>query len=461
VRELPSPASLTARRSAETRLVFFLPYSFDIRPDTYDPDGFFQDIKLYLRFNTPLIPIDELCDRNNERSPLTRVLQMLDSPADTDFRSLDYELRLLGAVIKSNLRDLTSPDSTMRPQQNVSCRTAITRIDGLIRDLLPLREHLESTSGPIRERLALVDEHLSLTVEEYLCRLFAGEQDGTLKTELAERISAEQDYRRQHEYASVVSGGAPESETEQYVYRQKQLKRFATSVLFFEITRGNQSKRVEQLLYALAAGLAMAVATAISFIGQIRFGSISLALFTVLVVAYMIKDRLKDLMRSLFHRTLGRFFFDRRTVFRDPSTNRRLGVVKERLAFVREHQISPLVRETRNRAPFEQQLSQTSPESIVEYTKRLTVRERRLHRIHTRLAGIADINIIDLRGILRHLSDQTERVPVPSNDGITFVDQKRIYHLNVVIVVDGHAEKLRMIVDGNGIRRIEHSGGGT
>lgn len=54
----------------------------------------------------------------------------------------------------------------------------------------------------------------------------------------------------------------------------------------------------------------MAFATAIAFYGQSVYGNITVSLFVLLVISYMFKDRLKDIFRTAFKRTIGARFPD-------------------------------------------------------------------------------------------------------------------------------------------------------
>lgn len=465
----PHRAKYPRRRKTRIRLVFFMPYSFNIRPETLDPTEFYDDVKLYVRFNTPRIPIDELLDPGSHDSPLARLVRMLEDEPSVDPARLDYEARLLGAVLKTVLRDavvglITDRDVITSREIDEFCDT-VARLDG---GFAAFRASLDEgrIAGEAKTNLRLVDEHLSLTLENYLVRLLTHRKvrEADVATEpLREAIAAQQEYRRSRGYRSVVHAQAGPRRREEYIYRYKMLKHYASSVLFFEIHRGNQAKRVEHLLYAFAAGIAMAIATGISFIGQIRFGTLSTTLFLVLVGAYMIKDRIKDAFRSVFQKTLGRLFYDTRTVFKDQSTHRVMGVVKERTMFVRPSRLEDDLVATRARGGFESALTESRPETTLEYTKLLYLNERRLHRTHRRITGLADINIIDVQDLLRYLVRQREEVPVVSESGVELEETRRIYHLNVLISADTGAgdrwHKVRLIVDAGGIRRIERPDG--
>lgn len=459
----PDRDRYSVRRTTRSRLVFFLPYSFNIRSETYDPADLMRDTKLYVRFNTPRMAVDELLDPDSADSPLARIVRMLDGGPTVDRRALRYEAKLLGAVLKSALRDAVVErvaHGSVPTQEEIDAFADLcARID---RGLARFRDGIDRAPDVVREpHLRLVDEHLSLTIENYLVRLLTHEGvagRGLSTAALEAAIRNQTGYRRGRGYRSVVDRERSTARREEYIYRYKVLKHYAASVLFFEIHRGNQARRVEHLLYAVAAGIAMAIATGISFIGQIRFGTLSTTLFLVLVGAYMIKDRIKDAFRSVFQRTLGQLFYDTRTVFKDQTTHRAMGVVKERSVFLRGGRLDTGLLSARARGGFEQSIKETSPETTLEYTKLLRVNERRLHRTHRRITGLADINIIDVERLVRYLVRQREQVPVV-DDEVRLVETKRIYHLNMLICPDADRDaswhKIRLIVDAGGIRRIE------
>jgi hypothetical protein len=462
----PDQERYPRQHKTRIRLVFFLPYSFNIRPETMEPEEFYDDVKLYVRFNTPRISVDELLDQHSHDSPLARICSMLEDPSLIRANGLTYEAKLLGAVTKSLLRDSVS--ERLRGEEAVSreaidsfCRLVQRLHDGFSRFRWALaRDDLPQGA---RRVLRLLDEHLSLTIENYLVRVLthrAFRESSVSDEPLKQAVLTQQRHRAQHGYRSVVHAGSKTAKREEYIYRYKMLKHYAASVLFFEIHRGNQARRVEHLLYAVAAGIAMAIATAISFIGQVRFGTLSTTLFLILVAAYMIKDRIKDAFRAAFQQTLGKLFYDRRTVFKDKSTHRSMGVVKERTMFVRQNRLSESLLRTRARGGFESAIMHTSPEAALEYTKLLSIKERRLHRTHRRITGLADINIVDLKNLLRYLSRQREQVPAVTDGSIELQETHRIYHLNLLISADTGTgdrwHKVRLIVDAGGIRRVEY-----
>lgn len=451
------------RRTTRIRVVFFLPYSFNIRPETMDPGEFYDDVKLYVRFNTPALDIDELVTPGSSDSPLERIVHAMSGGPTLSPASLRYEAKLLGAITKSVLRDelVARLRTTITQAQIDSFLTVVGRLDdGFARFRTAVRD--ADLPNDVRTTLSLMDEHLSLTVENYLVRMATNDgirESPVSPKPLLDAVAKEQRYRRERGYRSVVSSDDPPAKREEYIHRYKMLKHFSASALFFEIHRGDQTRRVEHLLYAIAAGLAMAIATAISFLGQVRFGTLSSTLFLVLVIAYVIKDRIKDAIRSVFQRTLGRLFYDTRTLFKDRSSHRAMGVVKERTVFLSRRRVDPTLSAARRMGSFEQATMEETPEQVLEYTKLLRVNERRLHRAHRRITGLADINIIDLKRLLRYLVRQRVSVPVIDGERVGLEETRRIYHLTLLVAADSGAgerwTKIRLIVDAGGITRIE------
>ena len=89
-------------------------------------------------------------------------------------------------------------------------------------------------------------------------------------------------------------------------------------------------------MLAMAAGLSMVFATLVAFYTQSRFGDLTFPFFIALVVAYMLKDRIKELGRYLFSAHLQTRLYDRRIDIRTQDGKQKLGVLREKMSFVNE-----------------------------------------------------------------------------------------------------------------------------
>ena len=110
-------------------------------------------------------------------------------------------------------------------------------------------------------------------------------------------IDAETVHRESCQQPSIPKEG---SDNEEYLYRESVLKKIMASILFLRTSVKREGVFLEQMLFGLAAGLAMAFATFIAFYSRtvVAIKDFSLGFFVVLVVAYMFKDRIKDISRS-------------------------------------------------------------------------------------------------------------------------------------------------------------------
>jgi hypothetical protein len=88
---------------------FFLPTNLDVNRNTYSKRLFYRDLLLYIRFKTPDFTLKQLTEPANARSPLAKIGEKLDAfsrnPTPEAAAGLEYEVKLLGCVLKSTLRD--------------------------------------------------------------------------------------------------------------------------------------------------------------------------------------------------------------------------------------------------------------------------------------------------------------------------------------------------------------------
>ncbi len=464
-------------------IYFFFPQPFNINRNTYDRSTFYDHVKLYMRFNTPQFGIEKLLDPAHDTSPLVRVERMVeacgkdgpDGPDGADGTSIDrdefiYESKLLGCIYKSLLRDSLNRFKRELPptDRDVFIRKRLTRavrkLHLTVQRFHRLTERLAAV-GPdpeVMQHCRMMDEHLSLLFERYLTSFldycsYTGEAGAYDK--IVRLIVKEMRYRKGMGFPTVVDGG-DRKHLEEYVYREKMLKRYASEVLFFNVRRRDVGKGMEHLLYAVAAGIAMMIATSIAFFGQTTFGNLTGSLFVLLIGSYMLKDRIKDLFRDLFRKSIGSHFYDHTIRLYDLRHRKRLAKVKERVFFSPERKLEERITKIRNRGAFEQALFMDIGESVLVYNRKIELNAGTLHSIHNRITGLADIDIVSLERFLSYLSIQRERIPFSfSKNRIRIGTAKRMYHLNMIVhyhTPDSDVfERRRLVVDSEGIHRIE------
>ena len=124
---------------------------------------------------------------------------------------------------------------------------------------------------------------------------------------LLDLITHEITYRQKNHYPSIPHA---HSTNEEFIFRTGVLKKYMGNVLFLNTRIKQEGELLEQVVFALAAGVAMIFAASAVFFAQSAYASVSLPLFIVLVVSYMFKDRIKDLTRGYLGSKLRHLLFD-------------------------------------------------------------------------------------------------------------------------------------------------------
>ena len=284
------PSEAVRRADYNLGIYFFFPPSFAVSAETFDPSELYDEVRQHVRFNTPVFTPQELLRDDSPTSPLRRVERDSAHADDGAPERIGYESRLLGAVLKTILRNMllevqkAVAEGDWGDRLVAECRRTIAGCREVVERFHRVTRAADEHATGWRSRL--VDEHLSLLLERYLASLLSalGErQFGDVPSLAVETLRAEEEYRRGMGYRSVPSQLSDERELEEYVYREKMLKKYASEVLYCNVRRRNVARAVEHLLYGLAAGLAMVVATGIAFFGQTRFGGLTTSLFWLLV----------------------------------------------------------------------------------------------------------------------------------------------------------------------------------
>jgi hypothetical protein len=184
--------------------------------------------------------------------------------------------------------------------------------------------------------------------------------------------------------------------------------------------------------------------------------------FTVII--YVLKDRIKEGLKSLSYRKAFKWFSDFTTLIKSPDQNHNLGVVKESFSFLDPKQISPDIKKSRN-AEFHTILeTYQRPETVLYYKRAVEINTPKFKDSRRYC-----LNIIFRFNIHRFLlkagnAIETHVILDPDSKRLLNVRLPKVYHLNLIIrntTVQPDAppvvefKKLRIIMDKGGIKRIE------
>ena len=447
----------------------FVPNSLDINPENYGKKQFYRDIKSNVRLMTPVYLLKEIADESS--LPLISLRKALEAvaagaePSDVD--AYQYHLKMFSAIFKSSLRNhamhiratrLLSASLYLVEDYAGNAALVLERFRALYRLI-----DIPTVSDKIRGYFRLCDEFMSHSLDVQTIRIIkkmdsAPDADALAgaRKDLTDLIKKERAYKTMAEYGML---DGDDRHDRQLVYHRGMLKKFVESELYIHLSKKRDGVAIEQLYYSIAAGVAMIFATAVAWFTQVRYGNITWPLFVVLVVSYMLKDRIKDLMRYYFAHKLGNKYYDKRAKVTIGKT--RVGEIKEGFDFISLEQTPQEVMKLRERASSVEDESHVFDEKVMLYRKHLTIDD-------VALKGMDDYPITGLNEIMRlHLTRFTHKMDNPkisidtldADGNIKSMSVRKTYYINIVFQLqhDGETEyhHFRVVMSRDGVIQVK------
>ncbi len=437
----------------------FFPNSLDINPTTYDKTLFYRDVKSNLRLITPRFLLREIV--RGRAVPLHKLREAMEcmaaDPSRTNVREYEYQVKMFAAIFKSAQRDAAAHVATADDDDRASLLDSyIENVRAVATEYRALRPiiNTHTVSPTVMEYFAFGDEFLSNAIQ-----LTAFSLIGELGAEpaLTSLIADENEYKQAHKYITAKAGDT--ANNRDLIFRQGVLKKYVESDLFLAAQRHKDGRIAEQLLYSIAAGASMVFATAISFWGQRRFGSVAMPFFFALVISYMLKDRIKDVLRYYFAHSMSHRYFDNKTRIGIKDTE--IGWIKEAVDFVPEAKVPQHVSELRDRSSLLEAENRTFDEKILLYRKLAHIdREAMDENNEYRISGVNDIMRLHFHTFVEKADDPTIAVPLLDEDGnVRFIDGEKIYLINIILQLryddQTKYKRYRVLFTRTGITRVE------
>lgn len=437
----------TVRRKVSTNdfalnMWIFVPNSLGIDRDSYSKGQFYRDMKSNVRLITPIFLLREIA--SGSAIPLTNLAQacqaLASNPTRTNTADYEYQIKMFAAIFKSALRDeirhIISCDNTADVDYLVSAyRTNVENISKSYRELRHVI-NAPTVSGDVQGYFTFGDEFMCNIIEQHTFRLIrklehTPELYGKLISELTHMMHSQREYMFEKHYL-IVDPASP-TRNRELIFRHGVLKKYIESDLFLGARKRRDGVVVEQVYYSLAAGLSMIFATAIAFSFQQKYGNFTMPLFVALVVSYMLKDRIKDLMRYYFAHRLGTKYFDNKTTV---SINEQpVGLIREGFDFIPDNQVPPEVLKLRSRSPLLKAENRTTDEKIILFRKRVKIeREELIQSSKYSVAGINEIIRLNVTSFVQKMDNpQVPLYVMGEDDSISVISADKVYYLNIVV----------------------------
>ncbi|MDD3627325.1 MAG: hypothetical protein PHV06_08405 [bacterium] len=447
----------------------FLPNSLDINWFTYRKDDFYNDLQTNVRFKTPTFTLREISlEENPPLKNLNKSInEFVKDQNRENFINYEYQLKMFCCIVKTALRDHV--DFIFKKNNENDIKTLITeylKYVSVIRNKISDFRILINIPKIKKKQFQIylfTDEYLSLLIENSNFKLieileskkFKSLED--FKKELLLLSDKELNYRKTNDYPSIPKKS---DENEEFLFRQSVLKKFTGNVLFLYIKRTKEGRLLEHILFGLAAGFAMLFATAVAFYSQVIYGGLTLPVFIALVISYIFKDRIKEVMRYYFSSKIRNLLFDHK-LFIFTNQREKVGYCKESFSFIPEQKLPVEIRKLRNKDHITEIENGWVGEKIILYREQIKLFSKKLLKSFRgyQFDGVNDIMRFNIMRFLNKMDNPEKSVHVFEDGEFKKIYGERVYHLNLILKYSNTTsekfKRFRIIMNRNGIKRIE------
>lgn len=456
----------------------FVPAALDINALTYSRDKFYSDITNYYRAITPVYHIDEiagkpsdtadggpvLCFNPNACSPLdylsNAVYNIIHYPSKANLAEYEYQIKMFCAIFKSAMRErYNAIKESGANEEDVKQFTDQTRhVIGSYASLSGyLKKEKESgTAAEFADFYAFGEEFIINLAELYFYKLNNSIHSSAMLGEFLKEIG---EYKATRGFGVLERGR--ERENSNLLYRWSVLKKYVESDLFLSTDKRKSGVLKEQVYYSIAAGLSMIFATAVAFAFQQKYGNFTMPLFVALVVSYMLKDRIKELVRSAFSSNRKLKYFDNATLLGVKETI--IGRSREGFDIVPQSTVPQEIMEMRNRSIIVDVENRINSESVLFYRNLIELYSARLAATSEyHISGINEIFMVNLSSFIKKMDNPQNTYHIYGPDGIEKIAVDRVYYLNFIFQFTHNSnivrKRYRIMMNRNGIMDMEMLG---
>ena len=445
----------------EIESYLFFPQSLAIS-EYFDNQSFYHSIQSYIRFKTPTILLKDIPEKS---SILKKSFEKLAKEFNKkNKKEFENSIKLYGVISKSSLREHFNFIKTKKIKKDLEflIEEYIKHSQRLLNSYRDLRKTIIIPT--IKENIFSIfrygDEYLSIVVNKTTYRILEEIKDKNIDKKyidkLLTQIENELNYRKINNLNIQIYEN---SDNSLFLYKSSNLKKFISSLLFLNTRTDKADRFITQMVYSFAAGLSMIFATFVAFKAQHFFGSFTTPLFMALVVSYIFKDRIKDLIKFYFNKKFRKKVFDYKTVIKHNS--KIIGVASERATITSFEYLDEEIKKIRVPQDFTIINNGINGEDVIFYKKKIKIFssavDEKLHGI--KIDGINDIIRFDISKYTRNMDNPTKKIFFYKDRNYTVIKAKKVYHINLVMIyTDGKKDKVykkfRIILNRRGIINI-------
>lgn len=380
----------------------FVPESLDITPATYSKQDFYRDVKSNVRLITPGFLLRDIV--GGQAVPLANVKnsasEMVSDPTRTHCADFIYQCKMFAAIVKSSLRDECNYIiSAERENQGRLVGNYVETIRAVVQAFGGVKMLISAPTVPLSvlEGYNMSCDFLCTVSNQHSLKLLKALKSkkgmDEQKQALAGLVGEVNEFSRSRGYSGPTD-----------VYKHGVMKKYVESQLYLRVPKKRDGFLVEQAYYSLAAGMAMIFATVIAWAFQSYFGQFTWPLFIALIISYMMKDRIKELMRYwLAHRISDNYYDNKAKI---SLHDKQIGQLKEAMDFISRDNVPDEILRIREAGALIPSENVRLREKVVLYRKRVEIdREKMMENARYNYSGVNDILRLNMSSFMRKMDN--------------------------------------------------------
>ncbi|MEN9787627.1 MAG: hypothetical protein RLZZ299_2891 [Pseudomonadota bacterium] len=454
--ELKRDIPIDAPGPSTLELWFWVPGQLGLDEPVFHKEAFYRDLTAYVRFHTPRMPRDAILERIGAFQARLAAL----SGTAADPVALERDLRLFAAMFRAVQRDGTRASMPRETHAADALARHVSTGRDALRRFRDLRATGATAPAPWPSTLAALEDYLSQQAIEGWYALLAAwaDQDPGVAASLRDAIRAETAARADGGLQGTLDP-ADDAQHERFVTRMNALKKFVLAVLHVRLEHSRRTQHVQDLLFGLAAALAMLVAVSLQLwtmwtVGVPTGPGSGPALFTFVTTAvggYILKDRMKEWLKGWFAQGIPRWLHDRRIDL--VSEAGPLGSVEETVRLLRPSETPPDVAALRSLGEEALTASERDREDIIHYRRSAWLRR---DGAPAEMDAVDEILRFHVQRWLRRMDEPTRALSQVQHDGtVARIRAAKVYMVTAIVRDAGRLARYNVVLNRKGLLRVE------
>ena len=485
---------LSGQRTYTLDAYLFFPTAFGVHENNYSSADFYRDASIRMRLHSPTVLLADLSDLASPRNPGAMLRKQLPLLL-TDDAPKASALVKLAQLYSAEVADAASTETAVLRSLLEAAQGQATERKHLAEQLDRATNHMLRALGSMHrlrakvavfaplepkelpQALAFAEEYVGAVIDRKLSEIaemidrLPQLRDGTalaarMRVRLGHRLEQVNRYRLDQGFATPW-GDAPEH----YSYRIGRLKATLEQALFIDTRQADRDPFYRNSAAMVAAGLAATWAT----LAQVPLLNVEWArdhqalLLSFAVVAYVLKDRIKEWTRQGLSSRILRWDHDRRLSFdalEEVGFGRVAGRAREKVRFVSEPDVPADVMALRLHHRTVRALT-TDKEEILHYHRELTIGAK-TSKVPAGFA-VQDRLRLSLQETLSRLTEPVAQARFFDYQAGRFrvAQLPQVHHLNVVLCTQDHISgkrslyRTRVVCNRAGVLRLDQLGEGN